>query len=226
MNKKTMLRILLNLIFVIVFNVVFFLVGGTEHSVSVWISYGFIHFSYLMLIASPVFAGRGKNATVFGLALDTISSAYFLIEFFVGLIFILVESEFYKFSLIVHVIITGIYAVGLLSNLIANESTKESTGRHEMEVSYIKNVSSRVKRLIGKATDKKANREIERVYDMLHSSPSRSNLTVKNIEEEIENEIRSLTFAVSKDDTATIISVAERIIVMAEERNRKVKNEM
>lgn len=53
MNKKSLLYILLDLIFLAVFNTVFFVVGGTEHPASVWIAYGFIHFSYIMVLVTP-----------------------------------------------------------------------------------------------------------------------------------------------------------------------------
>ena len=46
MKKKIALWIILDLIFLIVFNTVFFVAGGADHPASVWISYGFIHFAY------------------------------------------------------------------------------------------------------------------------------------------------------------------------------------
>ena len=56
-----MLWMMMDLIFIIIFNAMFFILGGTDHSVSVWISYGFIHFAYLMLIVTPFFMRRGKS---------------------------------------------------------------------------------------------------------------------------------------------------------------------
>ena len=120
-------------------------------------------------------------------------------------------------------IITGIYAVMLISNLIANEYTADSVERHEDEVAYIKNAASRVKMLMGKATDKKANKEIERAYDLLHSSPSRSTATIKLLEEEIKNKVTDLENAVTANETAAIITIAGEIVAKTEERNRKLK---
>ena len=40
MNKKSILFILLDLVFLAVFNTVFFVVGGTNHPASVWVAYG------------------------------------------------------------------------------------------------------------------------------------------------------------------------------------------
>ena len=42
MNKKTVLWIILDLIFLAIFNTVFFVMTGLQHPASVWISYGFI----------------------------------------------------------------------------------------------------------------------------------------------------------------------------------------
>lgn len=223
MNKKSVLWILLDLIFLVVFNTVFFVAGGTDHTASVWISYGFIHFAYLMVLVTPFLIRKSSSAAVFGFSLYSISSTYFLLEFVVGLIFIFMKSESYKASLIVQVIVAGIYAVLLLSHLIANEHTADSVERHEEEVAYIKTASSRVKALIGKANDKKANKEIEKAYDTLHSSPSKTVATVRSIESNVMNKVAELEGAVSDQDTAAIITTAGEIVALMEERNRKIR---
>lgn len=223
MNKKSVLWILLDLIFLAVFNTVFFVAGGTDHTASVWISYGFIHFAYLMVLVTPFLIRKSSSAAVFGFSLYSISSTYFLLEFVIGLIFIFMKSESYKASLIVQVIVAGIYAVLLLSHLIANEHTADSVERHEEEVAYIKTASSRVKALIGKANDKKANKEIEKAYDTLHSSPSKTVATVRSIESNVMNKVAELEGAVSDQDTATIITTAGEIVALMEERNRKIR---
>ena len=223
MNKKSVLWILLDLIFLAVFNTVFFVAGGTHHPASVWISYGFIHFAYLMVLVTPFLIRKSSSAAVFGFSLYSISSTYFLLEFVVGLIFIFMKSETYKSALIVQVIIAGIYAVLLLSHLIANEHTADSVERHEEEVAYIKTASSRVKALVGKANDKKANKQIEKAYDTLHSSPTKTVATVRSIESNVINKVAELEGAVSNQDTATIITIAGEIVALMEERNRKLR---
>lgn len=111
----------------------------------------------------------------------------------------------------------------LLSHLIANEHTADSVERHEEEVAYIKTASSRVRALIGKADDKKANKEIEKAYDTLHSSPSKTVATVRSIESNVVNKVVELEGAVSGQDTMAIISIAGEISVLMAERNRKIR---
>ena len=40
MNKKRILWILLDLVFLIIFNTIFFLLGGVHNKSSVWVAYG------------------------------------------------------------------------------------------------------------------------------------------------------------------------------------------
>ncbi len=131
------------------------------------------------------------------------------------------KSEFYKSALIVQIILSGIYAAFLLFHLIANENTADSIEQHEEEVAYIKTASSRVKALVGKANDKKANKEIEKAYYTLHSSPSKAINTVNSIESSVMNKIVELEISVSNQDIPTIISTSKEIVALMKERNRK-----
>lgn len=223
MKKKSILWVALDLVFLIVFNTIFFVAGGTTHTVSVWISYTFIHFAYLMVLVTPILIRNGSSAAVFGFSIYTISSVYFLFEFIVGIIFVFLKQDSYKPALIVQIVIAGIYAIILISHLIANESTAENIEKHEQEVAYIKEAASRVKLLIGKLSDKKANREIEKLYDFLHSSPSKSNESVYLNETSIMNMIANLETSIEANNIEDAISLASKIIITVEERNRKLK---
>lgn len=223
MNKKTVLWIILDLIFLAIFNTVFFVMTGFQHPASVWISYGFIHFAYLMVIVTPFLIRKSSSASVFGFSLYSISSTYFLIEFVTGIVFIILKSDSLKVALVVQIVIAGIYGILLISHLIANESTADSVERHEYEVAYIKTAASRVKALVGKATDRKANKEIERAYDLLHSSPTKSTSAVRYLESSVISQISDLEDAVQSGETDLIIATADEIISTMEERNRKLR---
>lgn len=223
MNKKSILYILLDLVFLAVFNTVFFVVGGTEHPDSVWISYGFIHFSYLMILITPLLIRKSSSAAVLGFSLCSISATYFWVEFILGLVFVLIAGDSYKSALVVQVILAGIYAILLISNLITNERTADGIERHEVEVAYIKDAASRIKLLVGKSSDKEANKKIEEVYDLIHSSPSKSHRSVEVLEMEVKNMISELENAVVSDSVGDMLQLTKKIISTTEERNRRLK---
>lgn len=223
MNKKNILWILLDLVFLVVFNVVFFVAGGTQHPASVWISYGFIHFAYIMLLVTPFLVRKSSSAAVFGLSLYSISSTYFFVAFITGIVFIVMHPETYKASLLVQVVIAGIYAIMLLSNMIANEHTADSIERHEVELQYVKQSSAMLKGIMEMTDDKTLKKKIEKAYDLLHSSQVKSSSSVRDYEVTVMDLIEVLEGNVSRNDVVAANTTLEKIMKNANERNRRLK---
>jgi type II secretory pathway pseudopilin PulG len=223
-KKKVVLGILLDLVFLVVFNVVFFVVGGTDHRISVWMSYGFIHFAYIMVLLTPFLTRKGSSASsLFGMTIASVSTTYFAIEFVVGIFFILINLESIKAPLVVQIIIAGVYLVILLINMMANETTADNLQKQQDEIAFIKNASSRVKGLLDKFSDKKANKAIEQVYDLIHSSPTKSCVAAQAYETDVMNKIAQLEDYVSTGDKDNAVKIAAEIVSLMEERNRKVR---
>ena len=199
------------------------MVGGFKHPISVWIAYGFIHFAYLMVIATPLFTKKSSRAEILGAPISVISTAYFFIEFIVSMLFILAALDSYKLVLIVQIIITGIYAAILLYTLKANEQTGNELAKHESEVFFIKDAASRVKVLADRVSDPTLKKELEKAYDLLHSSPAKSHPAVKELESDILNTIRLLENSAAYSNEANVPTLTQRVISSTEERNRRLK---
>ena len=223
MNKKRGLRISLATVFLVVFNAVFFLASGTDHPTSVWIAYLFIHLSYFMVLLTPVLVPKSSSAPVFGFSLYAVSAVYFLAELLFGIVIILLRPATYTWTLIIHLIISGIYATVLIANMIANNHSAENIRTHENEVNFIKECSSRIYQLEGKCKDKSTNRAIEGIYDLLHSSPSKSNPEAHTIEKNIKIMVDDLCEAVNHDDSENTSRIIRQIQDAVEERNRRIR---
>lgn len=227
MKKVSVLWIILDLIFLIIFNAFFFALGGVDHNASVWISYGFIHFAYLMLLITPILIRGKKSSAVFGFSLYAISSVYFLFEFVTGvmliLVFTLVSMESVKAALLVQVFITGLYGIVFVSYLIANERTAEAEEKQQHQIAYIKEASVKLKNLLENISDKEARKKIERVYDTLYSSPVKSPPALSQLENSILASIYALEKAVYSGDTQSVISLADPLLNAVNERNNRLK---
>lgn len=222
MSKNNILRILLELVFVVIFNIIFFLFGGMNREISVWISYAFIMLSYLMVILTQFMIKPGKSS-VLGLSIYSISTTYFIAEFVVGLIFVFMNSKSWKIPFTIQLVLYGIYLILLISTLMANENTINNMEHQTVEVQYIKNVSSKIKPLVGKLDEKVANKKIEHLYDIIHTSPSHSDLSVKAIENSIVGLVDMLQKAVLDKKLDEIYSIADKIEKNVEERNSILK---
>lgn len=220
MDRKVGLRLGLEAVFLIVFNIIFFVMAGVNQPISVWIAYGFIHFAYVMMLLTPILTKKSSSASVFGFSIISLSTVYFIVEFVVGIIIIFSKPEVYQASLIIQLIIAGVYAIMLLSVLLANEHSAESIEKHEAEITYIKTQSSRINALITHLQDKQLQKELEKTYDLLHSSPSKTNSSVYSIEQQIKEEISALEEAVYDFDKDEILRLTKSIQNLGNERNR------
>jgi hypothetical protein len=223
-TKVSVLWIILDLIFLVIFNVLFFILGGVEHNVSVWMSYGFIHFAYLMLLLTPKLFRRGeKSSAVFGFSLYSVSAAYFLVEFVTGITFILVSLESYKPALLVQLCLAGLYGIILISNIIANEHTADAEEKRQYQIAYIKDASTKLKLLLENISDKEIKKKVERVYDAIYSSPVKSHPNLAQMENSILQSINEIEDAVSAGNKDAMISLANSLLGAVNERNMRLK---
>ena len=217
--KKNILWGILNSIFLIVFNVLFFVLGGTEHNLSVWMSYGFIHFAYFMLLLTPKITRESKKTSVLGLSIYSISTAYFLTQFLTGIIFILVAPEGYKTALSVQLCIAGLYGIILVSFMLANEYTVDAEEKRQSQIAFVKDASAKLKNLLESISDKETKKKVERVYDAIYSSPVKSHLDLTQKENHILQTINELVNAVEKENNEEIVSIAGSLLLLVNERN-------
>ena len=228
MKKINFLWIILDLIILIIFNVFFFVIGGSKNNasvnnVSVWISYGFIHFAYFMLLITPFLIRKGKSASVFGLSLYSISTVYFIIEFVTGIIFILASPESYIAALLVQLGIAGLYGIILVSNMIANEYTANAEEIRQHQIDYVKKASAKLKGLLDTINDKDVKKVVEKLYDVIYSSPVKSHPNFAHMENLILQSIDELENEVFTGNKEKLLSLANSLLAAVNERNSGLK---
>jgi len=194
-----------------------------DNKTSVWISYVFIHFAYFLFLATPLLVRKGKADYIYGRALYPITSAYFIVELIAGVTFILIAPETVKVAIIVQVVLAAAFIAWLLVYLIADEHTAASVERHETELQYVKQSSAQLKAILQQITDKPTAKKVEQVYDLIHSSPVKSDSSVRSLEKEIISEINNLDHIVEQNNLEQISTHAYKISKLAEKRNRELK---
>lgn len=219
MRLSVMLRYAIHLIVLGIFNVFFFVLGRTEHPASVWIAYVFINLSYLAIMAMPFFIQKGKDVATFSGVSYGMSTAYFIIELIVGSIIISAAPEDYRWSLLPQLLLLALYLILLFSNRIADEHTAVAVSRHEANVGYIKQACAMVRPLVDEVSDRQTKRKVERAYDALQSSPTKTTAEAVTIEQEILDEISHLQMIAADNNNDEIGQSAERIVQMVNRRN-------
>jgi hypothetical protein len=223
MKKINVLWVILDLIFLVIFNALFFSLGGMHHKTSVWISYAFIHFAYFILLLTAKLIRGAKSSAVFGFSLYSVSGTYFLVEFLVGAVIIFNAPDSYVVSLLVQLVLAGSFGIILISNMIANEHTADSEEKRKLQIDYVKQASAELKSIMDRITDKDARRKVEKVYDALYSSPAKSHPNVAQAESRILASIGLLKSAVLSGEKNEIVLMVDQLLIAIDERNRQLK---
>lgn len=224
MDKKwNLLKIALSLIFIVLFNLILFLTTK-EQSMAFWISYGFIHFSYFMLLISIATIPNVKGTVVFGFPLVYIFWCYFVVTFFVGLIIMCFKDASVNLALIPQLIITAIFVFIYISHFLANSHTIHSECITVESVGYIKRIASDLKVLLATIKDLTLRKRIEELYDAINSSQVSSSLQLADIENDISAKVEALSRLINNHGNKDEVeSLRLEILSMITRRNHEIK---
>ena len=96
--------------------------------------------------------------------------------------------------------------------MIANEYTAEAEEKRQSEIAYIKDASSKLKILLENTSDKETKKKLERVYDVLSSSPTKSHPNIAEKESRILQSVNELEEAIQSENKETIFSIANSLL--------------
>lgn len=222
MKRKGMTIAILT-VFLVVFNVVFFVLGWNQKGdagAAVWISYGFIHIAYFAVVLTVMLTAHKGKMTELSMPALTISITYLLAELVVSLCFILAFQNSIKGCVIVNVILLGIYLVMFLANAMVDDATTTNLENQKADRVFVKECSANLKAIMDRTTDQSTYKKIEKAYDYIHSSPIKSNSQVMECEIEVVRLIKLLDQYVDEQNEMEIDRTIQSIMRNAGERNK------
>ena len=224
--KANVLKVVIGLIFLIVFNVLFFLLGGTERTDTEWVCYGFIHAAYLCLLATPLFCNAGKGETVLSASLYLRALFYFFTELVIGLGFIWYNAN-HPISVLWPAIIQGVllavFLVLQLMGVMANDATKASLGKQRQERVYIRSLAENLKGTMSQVNDPALRKQVANCYESLSSSPLESFPEAIDTELELENAVNTLCSFVERGDVSQLGKQVRNVQVAMRHRNQAIR---
>jgi len=183
-----------------------------------------VHFAYLALLATPLFVKKGKSSFENSAPLAVISSAHFGFQLLAGIIFMLIRLEGYKFIVVFYIITIAIYLIAFFYVLSVNGRTEAAVERRASEIYYIRNYASKVKMMIGRYMGGRLDARLERLYDELYTSPTKSIPAVADIESDIAFKIGELERAVRAEKAEDAETIINDVLYLIEDRNRILRN--
>ena len=218
--KSASIKVIIGLVFLVLFNVGFFLLGGKEHSTVVWASYAFIHVAYLCLLATPLLCNAGRGLTVLAASLWLRAILFFLVELVVGVTVIVLDPAKTLWPILIQACLLGAFLIMQLMSVLANDSTNESIRKQQAENRFIQTLSEKVRLRISEINDEEARRQVERSLNALRGSSLESFPEAGEAESALRSAVDALCMAIEDGDGAEqITKKAKRVFTAVQERN-------
>lgn len=221
--KTTLIRIVFTLVFLVVFNTLFFLLSGTDNPTSVWVSYAYIHVAYFTILFLPVLKTKGDASYYLSSVLYGQAITYFILELIAGVVFIVYRMESPVWSLVVQTALWLIFVVLILGNAWANQATAQSLEKRKQDIDAYQSMRMSLKRLMAKTDKPELKRLIADCSDKLEASSSRQTQESEKIDIEIEQAIASLRQSITGGDVEESTSLARQLAGLIEERKTILK---
>lgn len=221
--KTNILKVGVALIFLALFNVLFFVLGGTAQSAVSWVSYGFIHAAYLMILVTPLLETKSKGLTVLSASLYLRAIFYFFTELIIGLVFIAFQPGSILWPLIIQSVVLAIFLVLQLMSVMANHATEVSIQKQRTESVYIKTMAIQVKGALRNVEDESLKNCVRRCYEALNNASIESFPEAEDAERALRTAVEMLCTAIEDGDHAQIEKKANRVLNAVRTRNDIVK---
>lgn len=218
--KNHIFRIALLTLPIVAFNVLFFIIGGTDHPGSVWMAYTAIHLAWLICLAVP-FLGSKSDHPVNTMLLGSLALAFFALQLVVGIIIILIAPENIVWPLIIEVLLflVGLIAMGATAwtNSMNAAEEKERVANKQVAQQH----SLRVKLLIAKCQDINLRQQLQRSYDQLMRTPVKNSPAVEQLNYDMDGVLNKLERAVSNPEEAK--QLAAQLQQLIDQREQVLK---
>lgn len=221
--KNNILKVIIGLIFLVLFNGLFFYIGGTKHTENDWICYAFIHASYLCILLTPLFCKSGKGLEVLSFSLYLRALFFFFTELIVGIVCMAIAPEDPTWPLIIQGVLLAIFLVLQIMSVIANDSTIQSIQIQKEESIYIHAMAQRIKTCMRNISDMNIKKQVERCYDAVNNSSLQSYPEAKDAELSLRNAVEALCFAIENEDYQDIDKKTKGVIYAVQDRNAIIK---
>lgn len=231
MNKTFRSYTIVWAVLLAMFNVVAFvtpneMAGMTKFGGAFWAGYIFISLAFVGQLAVAYYAFRAQeNAQKFfyRVPLITISWTGLILTLVFGSACMIIPDMPNWLGVIICFVILGFNAMSLVKADAAAELVEKADEKIKNQTFFIRSLTVDAESLLARAKSEVAKAECKKVYEAVRYSDPMSHSALAYIESEIAVKFTKLTEAVGEGDDQTITALAEEVVILAEDRNKKCK---
>lgn len=199
--------------------------GIEKYTPSFWVGYIFITISFIGQIICAYFALKDNDIkkTFYNISLLSISYTGLVLSFILGGLCMLISPLPFWVGIILcaSILAFNIITVAKATAVIdivgsIDEKVKENT-------LFIKSLSVDAESLIARAKNEKIKAECKKVYEVVRYSDPMSSDALASIEGDITIKFSKFSEAVASEDSEAVVTLADEIIILIGDRNKKCK---
>ena len=219
MNSKQIMRTVVYIGYIIIYNLIFFMKGGMDSSVAGWIAYGFVWLAILISYIAPLYCKNYKRIPENLVTNYTFSWIYSAVTIVFNAIVILLKIKSVPLTLILNLIFVVLYLQQLFYSLRVNYEVETNLERTDAERQFVRDVSKKLQMCRQMTDDAVLKKEIEKAYDAVRSCPLKSNDMAMNYEIKIIGMVDTLESKLDNNQNQEIPGIVQDILNNVNKRN-------
>ena len=221
--KSKSFKILIGLIFLVLFDALFFVLKGSECHASTWWSYLFIHIAYFLLLATPLLGKYGKGYATLQESLYARAFIFFVLELIIGTIFIIANPVNATWAFLIQAVMLGLFLFAQLSGVLVNDTTKQTHEKQKQDIKQIRLMSESVRSKLMEIEDVDVKKQVVQCYEALNETSIVSYPEMQQAEETLRNSVDLLCAAIDSKDNNQISAAASRVLGAVRARNAALR---
>lgn len=219
MNSKQIMRTVVYIGYIIIYNLIFFMKGGMDSSTAGWIAYGFVWLAILISYIAPLYCKNYKRIPENLVTNYTFSWIYSAVTIVFNAIVILLKIKSVPLTLILNLIFVVFYLQQLFYSLRVNYEVETNLERTDAERQFVRDVSKKLQMCRQMTDDAALKKEIEKAYDAVRSCPLKSNDMAMNYEIKIIGLVDTLESKMDNNQNQEIPGIVQDILNNVKKRN-------
>lgn len=229
MKKRFNLYIVAWAVLLALFNVIAFVsvgwAGQEKYTPSFWIGYVFITVMFIGQLACSYMAFKADSAKKLFYNISLIRTSYIglIVSFIVGGLCMLLSPLPYWVGVIICAIVLVANVLSVIKATAAIDEIERVDTKVKTQTFFIKSFTVDAESLISRAKSEPIKAECKKVYEAVRYSDPMSNGALATVENDITIKFSKLSDAVVSDDSEAVVALAEEIIILLGDRNKKCK---
>lgn len=212
------------------FNVICFVASNqvlemNKYDGAFWAGYAFITLAFVgqLICAFVAFKETNINKFFYKLPLLLVSYTGLVLTIVFGGICMVVPNVPNWVGIIICFIILAFTAIAVVKACAAGELVTNIDEKVKEKTSFIKSLTVDVESVLARAKSEAVKEECKKVYEAVRYSDPISNEALSTIEAKITVKVDELSSSVSIDDAEKVKEIADEIVILVADRNKKCK---